>query len=513
MSQNDIEIQREGEIEIEDGEEICEDFQRDNLYNQLKFADSYEQRACCRSEFELDELMIFPESLHIDYKHYNWPIISPQITKKIAVEILSFLNCSGGALLIGINDQDYKVKGIQLTTKQREEFQKYIDDKILCFIHPIVKNEVKVSFIPIRQGDTWKKNLYVIRVLIQQGKTDEVYTFSSENFEMLASVRRQSSCFILKQEHIKNEIQSRIKFPILKIPPHICKQENFEGIKQSCYVSELEKNHKESIQKNANQENSQICHENTQKIFVQFLQNCNDSINQLIRAISNILTQNSIDFSKISQHKQVIFNILKRKQCKLANQVLSSWQELYNQHHESLIRITFQQQKIFQVDIPSQKVIIFQNIDRAKIQSLKQFLLNEMGDIFILPLEYNFMIQVDDLKEAWNLLNKKRKILTKYSFKNVEVRYGISDNMKIIISNLIDNKESLQNFQKYFEEISVGISCKGEDNNDQVILYFSSFIDYILASERLQFLMYQDHNFRQFGKNQKVYINLEIISK
>lgn len=121
------------------------------------------------------------------------------------------------------------------------------------------------------------------------------------------------------------------------------------------------------------------------------------------------------------------------------------------------------------------------------------------------------MVQVDDLKEGFNFLNRKRRVLAHYSFKNVDVRYGISDNLKITISNLLEDK--LPSFSEYFDQISSGIGCKGEDNDDKIILYFDTFIDLILASERLHFLMYNDPSFRQFGKNQKIYIHIEIFTK
>ncbi|EGR30596.1 hypothetical protein IMG5_128270 [Ichthyophthirius multifiliis] len=85
------------------------------------------KRECCRSFYYYHEILQTSESNTIDYKQYSWPIVSPQITRKLAIEILSFLNTNGGAILIGITDLTYKVIGIKLFLKQREEFTKYTE--------------------------------------------------------------------------------------------------------------------------------------------------------------------------------------------------------------------------------------------------------------------------------------------------------------------------------------------------------------------------------------------------
>jgi len=58
--------------------------------------------------------------------------------------------------------------------------------------------------------------------------------------------------------------------------------------------------------------------------------------------------------------------------------------------------------------------------------------------------------------------------------------------------------------------LTVGIKCKGEDNADTIVLFFPGLIDLILASERLFYLLYHDSKIRSFGKNQKIYFNIEI---
>jgi len=72
-----------------------------------------------------------------------------------------------------------------------------------------------------------------------------------------------------------------------------------------------------------------------------------------------------------------------------------------------------------------------------------------MPDICILPLEYALMVKVENIKDAWALLHRKRKFIDKYSFKGADVRYGISDNLKMTISNL--EIEKIPEFANYFE--------------------------------------------------------------
>lgn len=122
----------------------------------------------------------------------------------------------------------------------------------------------------------------------------------------------------------------------------------------------------------------------------------------------------------------------------------------------------------------------------------------------MLPLDYTFILQVSEVKLALPQLNLRRRLLSKFTFKQSDALYGISDNQKLTISNLIP--ERMADFVAYFDKISVGIECKGEDFNNSVTLYCASLLDLIIVSERLHSLTYSDPTFRSFGINSKIYL-------
>lgn len=79
---------------------------------------------CCNSFFYYDEELNADEGINIEFKNYTWPWKPSDeydclfILKKT---ICAFLNTEGGVILIGINDQNTKVKGVTLSHKMQDD--------------------------------------------------------------------------------------------------------------------------------------------------------------------------------------------------------------------------------------------------------------------------------------------------------------------------------------------------------------------------------------------------------
>ena len=136
-----------------------------------------------RTSFIYQEILLYDESCSIEYKNYYWPFGFEQATE-IKKQICGFLNSKGGRIYIGVKD-DKKVYGIQLNSQERDVLKRNITNYTADF-HPEVRTAgyINIYFIPIRHHDRgWKKDFWVIKIIVKQGNPRELYSISTSDFK------------------------------------------------------------------------------------------------------------------------------------------------------------------------------------------------------------------------------------------------------------------------------------------------------------------------------------------
>ena len=212
-----------------------------------------------RTFFYNKEKLIYGEDMQIEYKNYSFPFtdIHKDEFKK---QICGFLNSKGGRIFVGIND-DKIVNGILLKYHDRDKNTNDIVNLTYDF-YPKCRTYIDVSFIPIRNKDNkYIKNLYVIKIIVSQGETNQLYSYTSKGFN--SYLRLKGQCINLTAEEIRNELFKREKNPEKKINSNEFKDPEPENPELINAAESLEKQFKNmnlnnpKITKISNNNNSQ----------------------------------------------------------------------------------------------------------------------------------------------------------------------------------------------------------------------------------------------------------------
>ncbi len=164
-----------------------------------------------RTFFYKDEELIYGEDLYIEFKNYKFPF-SNQNVEEIKKQICGFLNSKGGRIYIGIDDKKI-IKGIQLEYKKFDEIRNNIINYTFDFFPKCRINKIRVYFIPIKnENNLYIKNLYVIKIIINQGDTNQLYSII-EKGGFISFMRLSGQCANLTAQEIRDEIIQRNKFP------------------------------------------------------------------------------------------------------------------------------------------------------------------------------------------------------------------------------------------------------------------------------------------------------------
>lgn len=70
------------------------------------------------------------ENLITEYKNYALPLKDDKAKWTILKTIISFLNCKGGTIYIGVEDSEGAVIGLALERKERDTFKLYMKQLI-----------------------------------------------------------------------------------------------------------------------------------------------------------------------------------------------------------------------------------------------------------------------------------------------------------------------------------------------------------------------------------------------
>ena len=162
-----------------------------------------------------NEKLCDEETINVEYKHYFFPFKQFQYDE-ITRQINGMLNALGGRIYIGITD-DKIVKGIVLNYKQRDTVRNDIVNSTYDFYPKCRTKNVEVFYLPVKDysSDTYRSNLYVIKIVVHQGSTSKLYSMTKKGFN--AMMRLQGQVANLTAEEIWDEIEKRIKSPSIPV--------------------------------------------------------------------------------------------------------------------------------------------------------------------------------------------------------------------------------------------------------------------------------------------------------
>ena len=164
-----------------------------------------------RTYFYKNEELLFGEDLFTEFKNYQLPF-SNQNIKEIKKQICAFLNSKGGRIYIGIDDNKI-VKGVELTYKKLDEIRNSLINYTNEFFPKCRTNKINIMFIPIKNvNNQYIKNLYIIKIIIHQGDTDQLYS-TIERGGYISFIRLSGQCINLSAQEIRDEIINRNKNP------------------------------------------------------------------------------------------------------------------------------------------------------------------------------------------------------------------------------------------------------------------------------------------------------------
>ena len=169
-----------------------------------------------RTFFYHKEKLIYGEDVQIEYKNFSFPF-NDKHKEEFKKQICAFLNSKGGRIFIGITD-DKIVNGISLNYHEKDKNTNDIVNLTYDF-YPKCRTYVDVCFIPIKSKDNkYIKNLYVIKIIVSQGETNQLYSYTSKGF--MSYLRLKGQCIFLTAEEIKKELSKREKDPEKQINPN-----------------------------------------------------------------------------------------------------------------------------------------------------------------------------------------------------------------------------------------------------------------------------------------------------
>lgn len=169
-----------------------------------------------RTFFYDKEKLIYGEDMQIEYKNYSFPF-NDRHKEEFKRQICGFLNSKGGRLFIGITDNKV-VNGILLNYHEKDKNTNEIVNLTYDF-YPKCRTQVDVNFIPIKNNNNkYIKNLYVIKIIVSQGETNQLYSTISKGY--ISYLRLKGQCVLLTTEEIKKELLKRDKYPEHQINPN-----------------------------------------------------------------------------------------------------------------------------------------------------------------------------------------------------------------------------------------------------------------------------------------------------
>ncbi|XP_071481221.1 schlafen-like protein 1 [Diadema antillarum] len=105
------------------------------------------------------------------------------LRKTVSRYVCAFLNSSGGALMLGVDDRG-NVTGTPMTHRQEDDVRLAIDDTIKKFDPPVLPQMYSVLFIPVLDHDEGTLNdcaaedcdFKVIKLIVKPGRPDTLYS-------------------------------------------------------------------------------------------------------------------------------------------------------------------------------------------------------------------------------------------------------------------------------------------------------------------------------------------------
>ena len=163
-----------------------------------------------RTYFYNNEKLAYGEDLYTEFKNYFFPLSNDK-KEELKKQICAFLNSKGGRIYIGITDSKI-VKGIFMDYKKRDWIRNEIINYTYDFYPKCRTNKIDITFIPIKDNDeNYEKNLFVIKIIVHQGETDQLYSMTEKGFN--AYIRLPGQCAYLTALEIKDEIIKRTNNP------------------------------------------------------------------------------------------------------------------------------------------------------------------------------------------------------------------------------------------------------------------------------------------------------------
>ena len=136
-------------------------------------------------------------------------IFNEMINKNSLKEnICSFLNCEGGRIYIGIN-QDKQILGVDfIDSKERDNVNQDLYNLVKDFYPSVRKGEIKIYFIPIKNNkNQFIKGLYIIKIIVPQGNVNELYSIEQNQYQ--SYIRENGETKKLDCDMIEKEIITR----------------------------------------------------------------------------------------------------------------------------------------------------------------------------------------------------------------------------------------------------------------------------------------------------------------
>ena len=152
------------------------------------------------------------EDQYTEFKNYSYPL-EDHGRRELRRQYIGFLNSKGGRIYIGINDEK-QINGVTLTYKNSDIFRNELVGFSNDFYPQTRIEKINVYFIPIKNPKTgkFKKNLYVVKIVILPGEKNYLYCTNAKGGGMVSSIRRQTQVFSLSIPEIHQQIIERSKY-------------------------------------------------------------------------------------------------------------------------------------------------------------------------------------------------------------------------------------------------------------------------------------------------------------
>lgn len=152
------------------------------------------------------------EDQYTEFKNYSYPL-EDHGRRELRRQYIGFLNSKGGRIYIGINDEK-QINGVTLTYKNSDIFRNELVGFSNDFYPQTRIEKINVYFVPIKNPKTgkFKKNLYIVKIVILPGEKNYLYCTNAKGGGMVSSIRRQTQVFSLSIPEIHQQIIERSKY-------------------------------------------------------------------------------------------------------------------------------------------------------------------------------------------------------------------------------------------------------------------------------------------------------------